>query len=92
MVDQVLLISKAENCQDDPDVFMFNLKSFVDAQPSMFQLVPCPVTLPESVSSIVNVFTPQAVLSIKEENILTFMAGYICRKSGILYVSSVSKF
>ena len=31
-------------------------------------------------SSVVNAFTPQAVFSIEEENILTFRAGYICRK------------
>ena len=35
MVDQVLLTRKAQNCQDDFDVFMCNLKSFADAQPPM---------------------------------------------------------
>ena len=84
MVDKVLLASKAQNCLD---VFIFNLKSLVDAQPSMSQLVPCPGTLPESVSSVVNAFIPQAVLSIKE-NILTFIAGYMYKQTltGILNV------
>ena len=41
----------------------------------MSQLVPCPGTPPEPVSSVVSDFTPQAVLSVEEENILTFIAG-----------------
>ena len=84
MVDHVLLTSKSQNCEVDIDTFMFSLKSLSTMQP--VNNIPVEIdgvsnnNIPESVSSLMSVFMPQSVLSIEEENILVYIAGYICRK------------
>ena len=80
MVEKVMIPSPKANCENDVDSFLFTLKSS-GKQLSTFE-APTEVSseIPESIRSLMAVFTPEQVLSLEEDNIITYIAGYIARK------------
>ena len=85
MVDRVLLSSDSKNCKEDVDKFLFNLKSFSKMQ-SLHSTDASTTetntdnTNTEALKSLMTSFRADSVMSLEEENVLTYIAGYICRK------------
>ena len=90
MVDQVLIPVKSSNCKEDVDNFLFMLSDV--AAPHMSSLVPATgpnlpaiESLPLQARSVVvasNICMPETeeMLSLQEDNVLAYIAGYIVRR------------
>ena len=78
MVDALMVASTRKNCKDDLDAFVFGLQSVssVSAQQVDVQSDPSP-----GVVQIDNVSIP-SLLNIQQANVLAYIAGYICRRTG----------
>ena len=92
MVDRILIPSDSANCEADLDTFVFNMSSIASKskqrtpsspqEEEVDQVEEPSQQLPESISSLMSVFTmpKEEVLSVTEENIIFYIAGYISRK------------
>ena len=83
MVERIMVPSPRANCQEDVDAFLFNINApNKSTTASVFEVPPPPADpeIPESVRSLMAVFTIEQTMSVEEENILTYIAGYVSRK------------
>jgi len=80
MVDRIMIPSSRGNCKEDVDAFLFSLNQKSTPAHVFLPDVVSDPEIPESVRSLMAVFTLPQALSCEEENILTYIAGYICRK------------
>ena len=87
MVDSIMVPVKGSNCQEDVDTFLVGLKEkkaealVVPAQTPEEQLME---NVPAEAASIISVCTmptyDEDVLSLMEQNVLAYIAGYIVKK------------
>ena len=74
MVNRILYTSDLCNCQQDVDTFLFKYTCIAPDPP-----VPSS-KIPNAVWSFIVIYSPQTLLTVEEENIIIYIAGYISGK------------